>query len=348
MSKELRLYKKYASFVKLFLLIGGICPITRELNIIYRYIPIWAIFSCFIELCAVGNSSLQNIENIPLLTASLILFGTILNVITKASCFFIHRKKLQQVNDILSSILEEILSEIYIKSVILFYLQKFYRLIYVQTVLMFVTSIIYSMKPMIIKLFYDVNITNVQYPLPLFGTFPWKINSILIWQLHYFFDVNILWFIFFISVSVDAFFGFCMFRISVILRFLSFEFKRSSIDDKNKRNKEKSYQQIFRECVEKHVLLLKCRNIIQEIYGPIILLVTITNAMSMCSIIFQLFQVNGINIYKIGTFMIYLILKLIQTFLYSWPGDVIFTEVCTNWKCTFRYLKLFMNKRANK
>ncbi|KAG6797616.1 hypothetical protein HZU73_06936 [Apis mellifera caucasica] len=46
----------------------------------------------------------------------------------------------------------------------------------------------------------------------------------------------------------------------------------------------------------------------------------------MCSIIFQLFQVNGINIYKIGTFMIYLMLKLIQTFLYSWPGDVIFTE----------------------
>lgn len=88
MSKELRLYKKYASFVKLFLLIGGICPITRELNIIYRYIPIWAIFSCFIELCAVGNSSLQNIENIPLLTASLILFGTILNVITKV-CKFI-------------------------------------------------------------------------------------------------------------------------------------------------------------------------------------------------------------------------------------------------------------------
>lgn len=88
MSKELRLYKKYASFVKLFLFIGGMCPITRELNIIYRYIPIWAIFSCFIELCAVGNSSLQNIENIPLLTASLILFGTILNVITKVSKYF--------------------------------------------------------------------------------------------------------------------------------------------------------------------------------------------------------------------------------------------------------------------
>lgn len=223
---------------------------------------------------------------------SISIWYFIIKFLSQASCFFIHRKKLQQVNDILSSILEEILSEIYIKSVILFYLQKFYRLIYVQTVLMFVTSIIYSMKPMIIKLFYDVNITNVQYPLPLFGTFPWKINSILIWQLHYFFDVNILWFIFFISVSVDAFFGFCMFRISVILRFLSFEFKRSSIDDKNKRNKEKSYQQIFRECVEKHVLLLKCRNIIQEIYGPIILLVTITNAMSMCSIIFQLFQVR--------------------------------------------------------
>lgn len=223
---------------------------------------------------------------------SISIWYFVIKFLSQASCFFIHRKKLQQVNDILSSILEEILSEIYIKSVILFYLQKFYRLIYVQTVLMFVTSIIYSMKPMIIKLFHDVNITNVQYPLPLFGTFPWKINSILIWQLHYFFDVNILWFIFFISVSVDAFFGFCMFRISVILRFLSFEFKRSSIDDKNKRNKEKSYQQIFRECVEKHVLLLKCRNIIQEIYGPIILLVTITNAMSMCSIIFQLFQVR--------------------------------------------------------
>lgn len=223
---------------------------------------------------------------------SIFIWYFIIKFLSQASCFFIHRKKLQQVNDILNSILKEILNEIYIKSVILFYLQKFYRLIYVQTVLMFITSIIYSMKPMIIKLFYDANITNIQYPLPLLGTFPWKINSMLIWQLHYIFDINILWFIFFISVSVDAFFGFCMFRISIILRFLSFEFKRSSIDDKNKGNKEKNHQQIFRECVEKHVLLLKCRNIIQEIYGPIILLVTITNAMSMCSIIFQLFQVR--------------------------------------------------------
>lgn len=190
---------------------------------------------------------------------------------------------------------------------------------------MFITSIIYSMKPMIIKMFHDANnITNVQYPLPLLGTFPWRINSILIWQLHYFFDVNILWFIFFVSVSVDAFFGFCMFRISVILRFLSFEFKRSSIDDKNKTNKEyeKSHQQIFRECVEKHVLLLKCRNIIQEIYGPIILLVTITNAMSMCSIIFQLFQVR-------------ILIKMIEKCLFY--NNYIFTWI-TYWLIMFKYI----------
>lgn len=89
MSKELKIYRKYASFVKRFLLLSGMCPITKERDVFYRCISIWSIFSSFISLCVVGNFCSQNVQNIALLTASFSLFCAILNTTTKV-CKFIY------------------------------------------------------------------------------------------------------------------------------------------------------------------------------------------------------------------------------------------------------------------
>lgn len=85
MSAELRMYRAYASFVKRFLFIGGICPNTRRQNVVYRYIVLWILICCFITLFGVGNCCKENVTNISLLTASLNLFSTLLNVTMKVS-----------------------------------------------------------------------------------------------------------------------------------------------------------------------------------------------------------------------------------------------------------------------
>ncbi|XP_017753319.1 PREDICTED: odorant receptor 24a-like [Eufriesea mexicana] len=343
MSEELQIYRNYANFVKRFLIVSGIYPIMRERNIIYRCILFWSILSCSISLCTIGNFCLQNIKDISLLTASFMVFATISNVVIKVCFFSIYQNKLQQVDDVLASLLEEALSEARLKSLAFSCLRIFYRLIYMQTILMAITTIIYLLKPLIIKTLYDKNNTmNVQYPLPLLGTYPWTINSTLIWKLHYLFEVNIGWFIVSVSTGVDSFYGFCIFRMSTMLRLLSFEFETifsSSGENKGNKGYEANRQRIFQQWVDKHVLLLKCRDIIQEAYGPIILLITVTNAIGICTLIFQLFQISEISISKIVQFVSYFFMKLIQTFLYTWPGDVILTEsellrykvYCSNW-----------------
>ncbi|XP_060833001.1 odorant receptor 24a-like isoform X1 [Bombus pascuorum] len=330
MSKELKIYRKYASFVKRFLLLSGMCPITKERDVFYRCISIWSIFSSFISLCAVGNFCSQNVQNIALLTASFSLFCAILNTTMKACCFSIYQNKLQQANDILSSMLEQALSETDIRSIAFSWVRTFYRLIYIQYTLMTINSAIHAFKPLITRILYDANnTTNLQYPLPFPASYPWTINSMLVWQLHYLFDLNIIWNIISVSTGVDGFFSFCLFRISVMLRLLGFEFEmRFSTDEKNKANKEyeENRKRIFQECVNKHALLLKCRDIVQEAYGPVILLMTITSATSLCTLIFQVLQVKGQIVSKIIMCAVFISMKLLQTFLYAWPANVILIE----------------------
>lgn len=51
---------------------------------------------------------------------------------------------------------------------------------------------------------------------------------------------------------------------------------------------------IIRECIYLHKILLNCRNIIQKIYGPIILWMMTTHAIILCAQLFQISQVNNI------------------------------------------------------
>ncbi|CAL7936165.1 unnamed protein product [Xylocopa violacea] len=326
MSKELRIYRKYSNFVKRFLLVSGISPIRRNQSVIYRYISLWSILSCFALLCAIGNFCLQNVGNISLLIASLALFSTVLNVVVKVCCFSIYQKKLRRVNDILDSLLEEAVSNTRVRSVAFSSLQAFYRLIYAQAIFTTVIATFYITKPIFEIIFRHENSTGeVQYPLPFPGAYPWIIDSTLIWQLHYLFHANVNWFLISVSTGADAFFGYCMFRMSAILRILAFDFEtKLSSDGENKENEEYR-RRIFEKCVDRHVLLLQCRDIVQKAYGAPILLVIVTSAIGMCTLIFQTVQGNGMGIEKAMS-LCYFVMKLIQTFLYTWPGDVVLSE----------------------
>lgn len=177
------------------------------------------------------------------------------------------------------------------RTVILFSLRTFYRLIYTQTTIMTVITIIVWSGPLItMKLHAAKNSTTGLYRFPSGAVFPWTVDSTLVWQVHYIFETSMCWFTLSISTGVDAFFGFCMFRISALLRSLSIEFEgQLSRGGENGANERK----LFRKCVDKHNSLIKCRDIVQTVYGPTILLVTVTNAVGMCSLIFQTFQVRA-------------------------------------------------------
>ncbi|XP_012140182.1 odorant receptor 82a [Megachile rotundata] len=219
--------------------------------------------------------------------------------------------------------MEEISKEPRLKSIAFPLVGAFYRTILVEAVLMAGITLLYATRSLLNRLLRDpTNTTEENYPLPFPERFPWSLESPPIWYLHYAFEFNVCYYIIFVSSGVDAFYGFTMFRMSSVLRRLTLQFEiLSARKDDEIRRKE------FGECIEMHVALFKCRDIIQEVYGPVVLIVATTNALCMCSLIFQIVQVNTeISNAQMAIYTTYFVMKFTQTLMYAWPGSVIISE----------------------
>ncbi|XP_076282529.1 odorant receptor coreceptor-like isoform X4 [Lasioglossum baleicum] len=107
-----------------------------------------------------------------------------------------------------------------------------------------------------------------------------------------------------------------------------------------RQNNGESNEQVLRRCIDRHVTLIKCRDTIQEIYGPIIFTIMMTNCLGMCALIFDVSKASAaIAVEKAVAITLYLTGKVLQTFTYTWPGDVVTNECdifrqevyCNNW-----------------
>ncbi|XP_043270386.1 odorant receptor 4-like [Venturia canescens] len=118
-----------------------------------------------------------------------------------------------------------------------------------------------------------------------------------------------------ISSATDALFDFYIFQMASQLRVLSYRMsKLTAFDD---------HQRIIKECVVRQQCLTRCHDKLQTIYGPIVLWILTTSAMTMCANIFQAFQ---ISMDKVVLVFIYITMKLMQTLLYGWFGSFLTSE----------------------
>ncbi|XP_076376186.1 uncharacterized protein LOC117229613 isoform X2 [Megalopta genalis] len=122
--------------------------------------------------------------------------------------------------------------------------------------------------------------------------------------------------------GVDVFFTMCAFRVCSVLRAMAVELEELGKGSCGMEN----HRLLLRKCIDKHATLIMCRDIIQEVYGPIVLMFTVTNALGMCSMIFEIFQVGDISTGRMITVAIYFVSKVMQTLVYVWPGTMIISE----------------------
>ncbi|XP_034934710.1 odorant receptor 47a-like [Chelonus insularis] len=83
---------------------------------------------------------------------------------------------------------------------------------------------------------------------------------------------------------------------------------------------------IIKKCIVQHCTLMKCRDSFQKIYGPVILLMMVTNAVVLCSLIYQITQLTSLTILKAILLATYITIKVCQTYMYSWCGTHITME----------------------
>ncbi|KAK0091121.1 hypothetical protein PV326_003703 [Microctonus aethiopoides] len=88
---------------------------------------------------------------------------------------------------------------------------------------------------------------------------------------------------------------------------------------------------ILRDCVNKYSMLLSYRDSVQDIFGPIIFQMLISNALQLCACLFILSQLTA-NVLNTVFFIAYLMTKISETCLCAFVGSQLITELA--WRQT--------------
>ncbi|XP_047355508.1 uncharacterized protein LOC124951317 isoform X1 [Vespa velutina] len=321
MVEQLATYRKYECFIKRILLCVGLWPMENTgSSCFYQYLPIFAILSATFMFYGTLKFCLENFDNVKVLSKGLSPLGSFGLVAVKALMFFLYREQLHELNMNLESMFEEMLKKTHYRPVILSLLNLFKRPAYIVYYLTMFVILLYLFRPFLL-IVYEVikNVSPKHYVLPFPTTFPWIDETPnMVFQAQFLFEIVFGWFVICVTSAVDTVYGFYIFQMSGVLRAMCFECEHLG-------KSSKELDVILRNCIKRQILLLRCRDIIQNVYGPIVLCLIVSSVIVLCALIFQMFQTE-ISIGKTVLFLFYGIMKIIQAFLYSWYGSILDVE----------------------
>ncbi|XP_015171656.1 PREDICTED: uncharacterized protein LOC107063964 [Polistes dominula] len=287
MTEQLAMYRQYECFIKRILLCAGLWPVeNKESSLIYRHLSILTVFLGTFMFFGTLKFCLENLDDIKVLTKGLSPLGSFALVAVKAFMFFIYRKELRELNLNLELMFEEVLSKAHYRPIVLSLLNLFKRPAYIVYYLTMFVILLYICKPFILIVYQITkNINPKHYALPYPATFPWIDGTPnILYQAQFILEIVIGWFVVFVTSSVDTIYGFYIFQITGILRAMSFECEKLG-------KSSKELNVILCNCIKRHILLLRCRDIIQKVYGPVMLCLIVSSVIVLCALIFQMFQV---------------------------------------------------------
>lgn len=185
----------------------------------------------------------------------------------------------------------------------------------------------------------------IKYILPFPTSYPWFIGPTNKWLYSglFIFEMYAGMFLAFMAAAVDSLFAYYIFKITGQLRTLSYRLRNLSAHE--------NYTKVIKECVSRHQILTRCQAHLERIYGPVVLWLSVSNAMVMCAMIWQATHVSNLFVYYLTNVIVstqrmlnfaqinpkkaiivgvFIIMKLIQTLFYGWFGSTLTTEVFIN------------------
>nr|AQN78462.1 olfactory receptor 60 [Meteorus pulchricornis] len=128
------------------------------------------------------------------------------------------------------------------------------------------------------------HVKPVQYTLVYPTGYPWDITAPgFLYKVHFIYESAATVALFCITVGVDSLFT--MYGWQMVAQFREMSHRITHISEKD------DEKDVLRECVLQHQKIIKCRDILQKIYGPIVLWIITTNAVILCTLIFQVTRV---------------------------------------------------------
>ncbi|XP_018363861.1 PREDICTED: uncharacterized protein LOC108761691 [Trachymyrmex cornetzi] len=238
-------------------------------------------------------------------------FSAILKVVT----FMINRDSLINYHRTLNNLFEEELKNEKIQTIIFSSLPTIYTLTYTYFAAMVGIIIAYIASPYIFvihNLFYFHLSTSYTLPLSRGLGWFWPIPDNFLYHLHLFCETGIVVLSGMTACGVDSAFGFYVYQLSSTIRAMTFALTNPSSTEK--------FSNLLRTCVVKHQKLLQCRNTLEHVYGPIVFWHIVTNAVLLCTMMYDLISLQEYNFHNLSSSITYVIIKLLQTFIYAWYG----------------------------
>ncbi|XP_015171447.1 PREDICTED: uncharacterized protein LOC107063841 [Polistes dominula] len=322
MTDQLATYRQYAFFIKRLLFYSGLWPVKNKKNsYFYRHLPILAIVSAAILFYGCVRFCRDNLDDVKTFTKGTTPLGSMVVVIIKVLMFFLYQEEIRELHLNLESNFEEIIEKTYCRPVLFGMLNLFKRPAYIFYYLTILTIIMLTFTPFLLIVYEAImNINPRHYVLPYPATFPWIDGSFGIkYELQYLYEIQVSWFVIFVTSGVDTAYGFYIFQMVGILRVMSLECEKIG------KSSDELDIILLHNCIKKQILLLRCRDIIQNVYGPVVLNLIVSSVVVLCGLIFQVLQTE-ISVGKAVVAIFYGIVKMSQAFMYSWYGSILVTE----------------------
>ncbi|CAD6214714.1 GSCOCT00004190001.3-RA-CDS, partial [Cotesia congregata] len=261
-------------------------------------------------------------HNMALLTKSFGVMTTYLSTTLKITCFLINRKEALELHRILDPYFTKLAQDRQMKKIIF---KKFTSLKLITWLFFFCVFI--TLSAMIVTPLIDIAMQHhkpgksIKYPLIYPSRYPWQTSSNgWAYKLTYLFESLATTSLFCITSSVDSLFLFYIFQIIGQLREMGYCIThRDGYHEKGK-------DFVIRRAVYQYQILIRAKQIIEKIYGPIILWIMCTNAVIMCVFIFQFMQMKNLPLVRLMIIFTYILSKVLQTFIYAWSGTCLTAE----------------------
>nr|WGO81820.1 olfactory receptor 150 [Microplitis mediator] len=312
-NKELE-YVKFKNFISRLLSLIGAWS-TENSNIFVRSLLYIHLSFYIIPSIGVLNFVNINILNIRIVARGLSIFMGLSTNIMKAACIVINRKDVNELRTIFDSYFERLIRKPELLNIVLNGVSSFRLLTIIGTVLTTIICTCYALFPVIsvvnqLKQYSEPIKYNHVFPI----IYPWNdsFNNV-VYYLHILNENLTSFSLIVITSGVDSLFIYYIFHLIGMVREISYLI--SSL------NNQDNIEATIKQCIFKYELLLKCRDKIEIIFGPIILWNMKTNSLTLCASILQLSNAKSTPLVLIILCIALTSLKIFQAFILGWTGS---------------------------
>ncbi|XP_063975386.1 uncharacterized protein LOC135161603 isoform X2 [Diachasmimorpha longicaudata] len=263
------------------------------------------------------NSIAHHLDNAKIITLNFGVIAVYLLCALKVLCLAVNVKKMMWFYETIDDLCNQFLKDGQLQKFVLNDVTVYRFFFWFHTSLCGFSGtvpLVMSMVSVMNQKIHDIH--PVKYNLIIPGMYPWNasINEI-VYGLHFGLESYTLMWTFYVGALVDVLFSFSLLQMTIPLRGMSHAIIHVCDGE--------DYGSALHRCLVQYRTLIQCRNIIENTYGPIILGVAITGPIALCSLAWQVTQMETISNFQKFRFAVHGVAKILQVFSYSWSATIL-------------------------